>query len=54
MLLPVFIPGIQTRRAKLLDKQKRGKKRMKAVGKVDIPQAAFMAVLKTDEQLDEK
>ena len=42
------------RRAKLLDKQKRGKKRMKAVGKVDIPQAAFMAVLKTDEQLDEK
>lgn len=46
--------GDPDRRAKLLDKQKRGKKRMKAVGKVYIPQAAFMAVLKTDEQLDEK
>lgn len=46
--------GDPDRRAKLLDKQKRGKKRMKAVGKVDIPQAAFMAVLKTDEQFDEK
>ena len=46
--------GDPDRRAKLLDKQKRGKKRMKAVGKVDIPQAAFMAVLKTDKQLDEK
>ena len=46
--------GDPDRRAKLLDKQKRGKKRTKAVGKVDIPQAAFMAVLKTDEQLDEK
>ncbi|MES1080864.1 translation elongation factor 4 [Limosilactobacillus fermentum] len=46
--------GDPDRRAKLLDKQKRGKKRMKAVGKVEVPQAAFMAVLKTDEQLDEK
>lgn len=44
--------GDPDRRAKLLDKQKRGKKRMKAVGKVEVPQAAFMAVLQADEELD--
>ena len=44
--------GDPDRRAKLLDKQKRGKKRMKAVGKVEVPQAAFMAVLQTDEEVD--
>ena len=43
--------GDPDRRAKLLDKQKRGKKRMKAVGTVDVPQAAFMAVLKTDVEI---
>ncbi|MCO0831555.1 translation elongation factor 4 [Fructobacillus sp. W13] len=44
--------GDPDRRAKLLDKQKRGKARMKSVGTVTVPQEAFMAVLKTDE--DEK
>lgn len=42
--------GDPDRRAKLLEKQKRGKKRMKSVGKVEIPQAAFMSVLQTDEE----
>lgn len=46
--------GDPDRRAKLLEKQKRGKKRMKAVGKVEIPQKAFMAVLQTDEEIEGK
>ena len=49
MCLPSATAAILPCKKKLLEKQKEGKKRMRQLGSVEVPQEAFMSVLKLDE-----
>ena len=45
--------GDVSRKKKLLNKQKEGKKRMKQIGSVEVPQEAFMSILSIDDEMDD-